>query len=81
MIDGQLENALLCFIFAYPRKASEIAFDLPLSDTFRGKRRKVVAAKRARARKTAAFIISAIITDVQITRRHTPVRFAPTGIR
>lgn len=35
--DGQVENTLLCFIFAYPRKASEIAFDLPLSDTLRAK--------------------------------------------
>lgn len=79
VIDGQMENALLCFTFAYSRKASEIAFDLPLSDTVRAKRHKVATnAREKHASAEDGRLLSAIITDVQITRRYAPVRFAPS---
>lgn len=39
-------------------EANEIAFDLPLSDTFRAKKRHKVTTKRTRARKTAVYISS-----------------------
>lgn len=39
VIDGQVENALLCFASASLYEANEIAFDLPLSDTFRAKKK------------------------------------------
>lgn len=54
MIDGQIENASLCFIFAYPRKERvklPSIYRCPTVHVARGKRHKV-AAKHARARST-----------------------------